>query len=139
MDYLPQNYIFTTDGWQYGKLQLKDRARGMRQVPTEAEAVLWRAVRGGQVGAKFRRQHVIDRYIGDFVSIGPKLVVEADGGGHDDPEQRDYDNGRTARLEELGYRVLRFSNEQILTKLPEVLAAVRAAVGPGDEAPARAD
>ena len=129
MDYVPQDHVFTADKRQYGKLDLKVRARSMRQQPTEAEGVLWQALRGGQAGAKFRRQHAIAHYIGDFVSIGPKLVVEVDGGIHHDPEQADYDAGRTALLVEMGFRVLRFSNEQVLTQLAQVLAAIKTALG----------
>lgn len=57
--YLPQDRIFTADKRQYGKLDLKGRARGMRHVPTPAEEVLWQRLRGNQLGVKFRRQHSI--------------------------------------------------------------------------------
>ncbi|SFQ53691.1 endonuclease domain-containing protein [Hymenobacter arizonensis] len=128
MNYLPQDKVFTADKRQYGKLELKERARGMRRQPTEGEEALWQALRGGQAGAKFRRQHSIDRYIVDFVAISAKLVVEVDGGIHDIPEQQDYDQGRSAMLAELGYRIVRFSNEQVLASLPEVVDAIKASL-----------
>ncbi|MGI4874830.1 MAG: endonuclease domain-containing protein [Janthinobacterium lividum] len=124
--YLPQDKIFTADKKQYGRLNLKGRARGMRHEPTPAEAKLWESLRGGQLGAKFRRQHSIDRYIADFVCLSHKLIVELDGAGHLEPDQADYDHGRSALLTELGYRVLRFSNEDVITHIDQVLATIKA-------------
>ncbi|MFD2785597.1 endonuclease domain-containing protein [Hymenobacter rubripertinctus] len=124
--YLPQDHIFTADQKQYARLDLKERARGMRKEPTPAEAKLWQLLRGNQFGVKFRRQHSIDRYIADFVCLTHKLIVELDGAGHLEPNQADYDNGRTAYLTELGYRILRFSNEQALNLPRRVLATIKA-------------
>ncbi len=127
-NYLPQDKIFTADKRQYGKLDLKERARSMRRQPTAAEEALWQILRGGQTSTKFRRQHSIDRYIVDFVSIRTKLIVEVDGSIHTGPDQQDYDQGRTALLIELGYRILRFSNEQVLTQPRRVLASIKVAL-----------
>ena len=124
--YLPQDKIFTADKTQYAKLELKERAQGMRHEPTPAEAALWQLLRGNQLNVKFRRQHSIDRYIVDFVCFSHKLIVELDGAGHLEPDQADYDNGRTAYLIESGYRVLRFTNEQALTLPRRVLATIKA-------------
>lgn len=123
--YLPQDKIFTADKKQYAKLDLKGRARSMRHEPTPAEAQLWQLLRGNQLGVKFRRQHSIDRYIVDFVCLTHKLIVELDGAGHLEPDQADYDNGHTAYLQELGYRILRFSNEQALNFPRRVLATIK--------------
>jgi len=123
--YLPQDKIFTADKKQYGKLELKARARGMRHEPTPAEAKLWQHLRGDQLGVKFRRQHSINRYIADFICLSHKLIVELDGAGHLEPDQADYDQGRSALLIELGYRVLRFSNEQALNQTEATLAAIK--------------
>ncbi len=123
-----EDYILSADKRQYGKLDLKGRARAMRHQPTEAEEALWQALRGGRVGAKFRRQHVIDRYIVDLVCIGKWLVVEADGADHRTPDQTSYDQGRSELLAERGYRVLRFPNARVLTDLPGVLAEIEAAL-----------
>ncbi|MEN6623447.1 MAG: DUF559 domain-containing protein [Smithella sp.] len=72
-----------------GRLQ-----RALRHAMTDAEQVLWRVLRKGQIsGAKFRRQHPFDNYILDFVSLGIKLVIEVDGGQHG--EQSEYDAIRT--------------------------------------------
>ncbi len=126
--YLPQEKIFTADKKQYSKLSLKERARNMRHEPTPAEAKLWEYLRGNQLGVKFRRQHSIDRYIADFICLSHKLIVELDGAGHLEPDQADYDHGRSALLGELGYRVLRFSNAQALNKTEEVLNTIKASI-----------
>ena len=124
-NYLPQDKIFTADKKQYARLELKERARGMRKEPTPAEAKMWQLLRGNQLGVKFRRQHSIDRYIVDFICLTHKLIVELDGPGHLEPDQADYDNGRTAYLQELGYRILRFTNEQALNLPKRVLATIK--------------
>ncbi len=126
--FLPQDKIFTADKKQYGKLDLKARARGMRHEPTPAEAKLWECLRGNQLGVKFRRQHSIDRYIADFICLSHKLIVELDGTGHLEPDQADYDHGRSALLIELGYRVIRFSNEQALNQTEATLATIKASL-----------
>ncbi|MCI1189096.1 endonuclease domain-containing protein [Hymenobacter sp. DH14] len=131
MEHHREDYILSADKRQYGKLDLKGRARAMRHQPTAAEDDLWQALRGGQVGAKFRRQHPIDRYIVDFVCIDAKLVVEIDGGSHLDADQRDYDAGRTALLAEMGFRVLRFANARVLGELEAVLVGIQAALHSG--------
>ena len=124
-NYLPQDKIFTADKKQYAKLELKERARGMRHEPTPAEAKMWQLLRGNQLGVKFRRQHSIDRYIVDFVCLTQKMIVELDGAGHLEPDQADYNQGRTAYLQELGYRTLRFTNEQALNFPRRVLATIK--------------
>lgn len=104
---------------------LLDRAKAMRSAPTPPERILWNSLRAGQLaGAKFRRQVVIGRYIADFACRTPKqLVVEADGDTHG--SQADYDTARTLYLEEKGYRVLRFTNSEIVENLEGVLEAIR--------------
>ncbi|WP_151089176.1 endonuclease domain-containing protein [Hymenobacter baengnokdamensis] len=126
--FLPQDKVFTADKKQYGKLELKARARGMRHEPTPAEAKLWEHLRGGQLGVKFRRQHSIDRYIADFTYLSHKLIIELDGNGHSEPDQADYDRGRSALLAELGYRILRFPNEQVLSQIEAILAIIKASL-----------
>ena len=124
-NYLPQDKIFTADKKQYARLDLKERARSMRHEPTPAEAKMWQLLRGNQLGVKFRRQHSINRYIVDFVCLSHKLIVELDGAGHLESDQADYDQGRTAYLTELEFRVLRFTNEQALTLPRRVLATIK--------------
>ena len=114
--------VFTTSLRQWDRV--KPSGRAMRKAPTPAEDALWQALRGQQLGVKFRRQHAIDSFIVDFVSLPDKLVVEVDGGIHSEPGQAEYDAGRTQILAELGYRVVRFTNEQVIHQLPTVLQGI---------------
>ena len=95
----------------------------MRSEPTLAEAVLWRKLRRGLLGRKFRRQHVIDRYIVDFLCVPVALIVEVDGPIH--LSQAEDDANRESALTALGYRVVRFTNDQVLNDLEGVLAELR--------------
>lgn len=99
------------------------RARALRQSMTDAERKLWRALRNRQTAdLKFKRQVPLGPYIADFLCFEAQLIVEADGSQHS--AQEAYDQRRTAFLEGLGYKVLRFWNYDILTNLDGVLIAV---------------
>ncbi|GAB2711081.1 hypothetical protein GCM10011495_25820 [Hymenobacter frigidus] len=117
------NFVFTTEVRPWRK-HLKEYARQNRRQPTEAEHLLWQALRNTKQGAKFRRQHAIGSFIVDFICVAAKLIIEVDGEIHCSPEQAEYDTGRTFTLTELGYRELRFSNQQVLTSLDNVLAEI---------------
>ena len=105
--------------------ELKIRARVMRKHPTPAEAILWQRLRHRRVGGyHFRRQHPIVRYIVDFYCAEAKLVIEVDGSVHDEPDHDEYDVERQAFLEELGLRVLRFHNREVLRGIDEVVKAI---------------
>ncbi|RZJ44028.1 MAG: endonuclease domain-containing protein [Brevundimonas sp.] len=98
----------------------------MRQNQTPAEARLWSAVRGGRLdGLKFRRQYRIDRYVADFACEALMMIVELDGGVHNDDEQALTDQLRQDDLERLGWSVLRFANADVMGRLPDVLEAIR--------------
>ena len=102
---------------------VKKRSRQLRREMTDAERRLWKRLRQRQFnGYKFRRQHPLGPYVLDFVCLEAKLVVEADGGQH--IERSDYDRRRTLWLEQKGYRVLRFWNDQILNSIDEVSAVI---------------
>ena len=106
---------------------LRTRARTLRRQATDAEQLLWRHLRGRHLaGFKFRRQVVFKPYIADFACLEALLIVEADGGQH--AEQRRYDAIRSAWLESMGYRVLRFWNHEILTDAQAVLEQIRRAL-----------
>ena len=76
--------------------KFKARARNLRLSQTSAEAKLWQALRNRRLARwKFRRQHPIDRYVVDFVTLDGKLIVEVDGVTHDDPSERARDKGRS--------------------------------------------
>jgi very-short-patch-repair endonuclease len=104
-----------------------DRARGLRRKMTDAEHLLWRNLRNRHLmGSKFRRQHEVDRYIVDFVCPEANLIVELDGGQH--AEMMAMDANRTRRLEAMGYRVLRFWNNEVLTNTEAVREVILEAV-----------
>ncbi|MDZ7393173.1 MAG: DUF559 domain-containing protein, partial [candidate division KSB1 bacterium] len=109
--------------------ELLEFARNLRKQQTDAETKLWCMLRDRRLaGAKFRRQHPIPPYVVDFYCHEAKLVVEADGGQHDD--QRRYDQERTRFLEQRGLRVLRFWNHEILTETEAVLQQIWNALTP---------
>ena len=103
--------------------QTEQAARRLRQQLTPAEDQLWSALRGRQlVGLKFRCQHPVGRFIVDFYCPSCKLVIEVDGDIH--AQQKAYDDARTEQLQSFGYRVLRFTNEEVLNDLQTVLACI---------------
>ena len=89
------------------------RARELRQPQTPAEATLWRHLRNRNLKYKFRRQHPIHRFIIDFYCAEAKLLIEIDGDSHLVKEQIEYDKARTEYLEALGYKVIRFTNNDV--------------------------
>jgi very-short-patch-repair endonuclease len=102
--------------------------RQLRQDETPPEMALWRCLRDRHLfGLKFRRQHALGRYIADFYCHEAQLVVELDGGVHEQERQREYDVVRQEQLEAAGVRVLRFGNDLVRRSLPEVLKTIAAA------------
>jgi very-short-patch-repair endonuclease len=102
---------------------IQQHAKDLRRGQTPAERQLWACLRGKQLGGfRFRRQHPIGPFIVDFCVLSPRLVIEIDGDSH--AEQVEYDESRTAYLEEHGYAVLRFTNEDVLRRLEGVLAEI---------------
>jgi len=109
--------------------KLRSNARALRRNSTEAERLLWLELRDHRLGGNsFRRQVPIENYIADFVCHAAKLVIELDGGQHfsDDGEQADAK--RSAVIEAEGFRVLRFSNHDVMTNRAGVLETIAAAV-----------
>ena len=105
----------------------RQRARAMRKAPTDAERALWYALRDRRLQSlKFRRQAPVGPYIADFLCIAHRLIVEADGGQHAESLR---DAIRDAWLARAGYRVLRFSNHDVLRQRDSVLATILAACG----------
>ena len=101
----------------------------MRAEPTEAEAALWQLLRNRRlIREKIRRQVPIGRYVADFYCHERKLVIELDGGVHEDPDQQLHDRNREAFLKSLGLRILRFTNEEVLGTTQAVLDQVRKAL-----------
>ena len=95
------------------------RARELRAGTTDVERRLWSVLRNRQLGgAKFRRQYPIERYFADFACVEARLIVELDGGQHD--EQAGYDARRTEVLETCGWKVIRFWNNEVTENLDGV-------------------
>ncbi|MDZ7898553.1 MAG: DUF559 domain-containing protein [Arcicella sp.] len=104
---------------------LKPYARENRKNPTEAEGILWQNLRNKQLkGYKVRRQHSINLFIVDFVFLKQNIIIELDGEIHQINDNPKYDEYRTQELNELGYRVLRFRNEEIIENLMDVLKTI---------------
>jgi len=106
---------------------IMDNARALRTRMTSAEKFLWANLRDRKLsGYKFRRQHPIDRFIADFYCHEKKVVVEIDGGVHLEEGQIEYDKNRTLVLNEWGIEVIRFTNEEVLHSIIEVLRKIKA-------------
>jgi len=122
-------------GWGDTKtIMNKIKARELRKNPTDAERKLWSHLRRRQIGGhKFRRQLPLGPYFVDFVCLDKKLVVEVDGGQHN--EQVNYDVKRTEWLEAQRFRVLRFWNNEVLKEIEIVKEVIEEALGDGDNTP----
>ncbi|MEL4307156.1 leucine--tRNA ligase [Joostella sp. CR20] len=101
---------------------LIEKAKENRKNPTEAERILWEQLRNKNLGHKFRQQHLIDDFIVDFVCLRKKLVVEVDGGIHN--ATKEYDEERTKILNEKGFKVIRFKNEEVIGNIETVLQKI---------------
>jgi very-short-patch-repair endonuclease len=106
--------------------------KAMRRNMTGPERKLWNALRHGIVmdGSHFRRQVPLGPYIADFRSYGAKVVIEVDGEQHGADGARERDASRTAFLQAKGYRVLRFSNRDVMLHIDIVLDTIVAALAP---------
>ena len=90
---------------------------------TEAESVLWKHIKANHLGVKFRRQHIIGRFIADFVSLPEKLIIEVDGKIHE--HQQEQDALRTKYLQDKGFKVIRFTNEEVITNIDSVIKKIK--------------
>jgi very-short-patch-repair endonuclease len=98
-----------------------EKALKLRRNMTDAERALWRVLRDGRNGYRFRRQAPIDRYIVDFVCFKARLIIEIDGGQH---SESTLDQLRDAYLKSQGFRVLRFWNNDVMSNLDAVHGAI---------------
>ena len=103
---------------------LKNNAVNNRKNPTDAETLLWQCIRDRQLGLKFRRQHAIGDYIADFICLEISLIIEVDGKYHNIEEQQEKDRIRTEFLNEQGFYVLRFTNEEVINRTEWVLKSI---------------
>jgi very-short-patch-repair endonuclease len=99
-------------------------ARELRQPQTPAEATLWRHLRNRNLEYKFRRQHPIESFMVDFYCAEAKLLIEVDGETHFQKTQIEYDQARTEHLERLGYKVIRFTNDDLRYNINIVISKI---------------
>jgi very-short-patch-repair endonuclease len=107
-------------------IETRIRAKALRANLTEPERRLWYRLRANRIGVKFQRQVVLAPYIADFASRSERLVIELDGDTHGD--RAAYDAARTRSLEQRGYRVVRFTNSDVMGNLDGVLEAIMLAL-----------
>lgn len=118
---LPGYITNSTDNWMH----LSAFAKQNRKNPTPAEDKLWQEVRNRKIkGFKFRRQHPINGFIPDFVCLEKKLVLEIDGEYHNEKEQMEYDELRTKWLAASKYKMLRFTNEDVLADIDRIIKTI---------------
>ncbi|QOD61063.1 DUF559 domain-containing protein [Polaribacter haliotis] len=103
---------------------MKELQKDRKKQTTEAEQILWEQLRAKKLENKFRRQHIIDEFIVDFVSISKKLIIEVDGKYHNTKDQKEADELRTQILKELGFKVIRFNNEEVVGNIENVLEKI---------------
>ena len=104
----------------------RKNAKRLRKKQTEAELILWGALKGRQCAdLKFRRQHPIHYYVADFYCHEERLIIEVDGSVHLLSNVIEHDKNRTSELERYGVRILRFSNEQVMDNLEEVIDRIK--------------
>lgn len=113
---------------QYATNEHIDFARHLRQDATDAEAALWQCLRSRQLGVKFRRQHPIGHYTVDFACEEARLIVELDGGQHNDAAHQTYDKKRSKHLEQSNWRILRFWNNDVLENMDGVVQTIQDAL-----------
>lgn len=114
------------DPMLYG--QLKEYARQNRKNMTLAERVLWRQIKGKALGVTFLRQYIIGTFITDFACLEPKLVIEVDGGYHSEPRQAEEDASRQEWLEAQGFKVIRFTNEEVEFDIDNTINKIKASL-----------
>lgn len=113
----------TTDGTTYQLLL--EKAKKMRNNPTEAESLLWQYLRRNGLKEHFMQQHPICGYIPDFVCLRLRLIIEIDGGYHSEGEQQEQDKIRQDYLEKEGFSFLRFTNEEVLYDTDETIGIIK--------------
>ena len=110
----------------HNKKELIEFRKELRRNLTPAEAFLWNHLKSKQLDdKKFVKQHSIGNYIVDFYLASDKLIIELDGEVHQDPGSEEYDERRTAYLNRLGFKVIRFENRMVFDNLESVLMGIR--------------
>jgi len=124
----------TADPVYYEKI--KEYVKKHRSQPTQAEDALWQSLRNKQLGGhKFRRQHIIGKYITDFVCLQEKLVIEIDGLIHQLPDVQENDEARENWLKEQGFSVIRFTNDEVLVAIDDVRYKIQRKIKEANSSP----
>ena len=100
--------------------QIRDE---LKKNPTEAEIIIWEYLKNKKTGHKIRRQHIVDNFIADFICLPKKLIIEIDGKIH--KFQKEYDQMRTERLTELGFQIIRYTNDEVKTDPIKVYTQIK--------------
>ena len=109
-------------------------ARNLRKNSTIQERRLWNLLKNRQFhNLKFKRQQPIGDYIVDFICKEAKIIIEIDGGQHNEPKNIEYDKTRTEYLNTLGYKVIRFWNNEIYENIEGVVLRLREEINPHQE------
>ncbi|MFY0631623.1 MAG: DUF559 domain-containing protein [Flavobacteriaceae bacterium] len=103
---------------------IKELQQERKKHTTDAELVLWEQLKTKKIGFKFRREHIIDTFIVDFVCLSKRLIIEVDGKYHQFLKQQEADEMRTLILNELGFKVIRFTNEEVIGNIESVLEQI---------------
>jgi very-short-patch-repair endonuclease len=116
-------FLYNSDGETAGFVKL------LRKRMTPCEKVLWERLRRKNIlGKRFRRQHPIGFYIADFYCHDLCLVIEVDGEIHQRKEQKEHDENRSAEMDRLGIKVIRFTNDEIKYHIGQVMQKIRSEI-----------
>ena len=103
---------------------MKELQKNRKRQTTEAEQILWEQLKTKKLDIKFRRQHIVDEFIVDFICIEKRLIIEVDGKYHTTKEEIEADELRTTILQELGFKVIRFANEEVLENTDKTIIKI---------------
>jgi len=107
---------------------LKEKAIYNRQHPTDAERIVRQSLKGKLPSVRFRNQYVIGNYIVDFVALKQRLIIEIDGEYHSDKTQSEDDMQREMWLKAQGFKIIRFTNEEVFNEIQTVMRGVVAEI-----------
>ena len=103
---------------------MRELQKNRKQQTTEAEQILWEQLKTKKLDIKFRRQHIVDEFIVDFICIEKRLIIEVDGKYYTTKEEIEADELRTTILQELGFKVIRFANEEVLENTDKTIIKI---------------
>jgi very-short-patch-repair endonuclease len=114
----------TTDMHYGASKTIFQYAESLRKNMTMAEKIIWERLCKNQLGVRIRRQHPVWKYIADYYCHDLKLVIEIDGGIHLSKENKEYDVGRETTLSEFGIEIIRFTNDQVINEIEQVIKII---------------